>query len=276
MRADTNTAVTSVLSVDEARALTERIRQTGAVLWAQIVKAYQGRAWLALGYDSWDSYCDAEFDGCRLRLPREDRREVVASLAEQGMSTRAIAAATGINRETVRQELAGDNFLPPAPRQPPVPTGDDEPVGTPLESNPHDSGSVVDDDIVDAEIVEFPRNRIIGLDGKSYARPVPVPSSSAVADDDARPIRPDRNGRPGDRIAYYLKTRKAEDSSNRIVTVTVENAINGDVCLDLIDYAALDEVLFDDWIVSLTCGAAAFNKLRRALIAERQRRAGLK
>ena len=45
----------------------------------------------------------------------QDGQEVVASLRESGLSTRAIAAATGISRETVRQELSsGDKKLPPA------------------------------------------------------------------------------------------------------------------------------------------------------------------
>ena len=42
----------------------------------------------------------------RLRLPREERAEVVASLGESGLSVRAIAAATGVNRETIRQQIA--------------------------------------------------------------------------------------------------------------------------------------------------------------------------
>ena len=84
-----------------------------AVRHERNVKAFQGRAWVALGYESWDSYCDAEFDGGRLQLPREQRREVVASLAEAGMSTRAIAAATGMSHMTAARDLAGVANLTP-------------------------------------------------------------------------------------------------------------------------------------------------------------------
>lgn len=51
-----------------------------------------------------------------VRLPREERAEVVASLRESGLSVRAIASATGTNRETIRQEIAsGDKKLSPEP-----------------------------------------------------------------------------------------------------------------------------------------------------------------
>lgn len=48
------------------------------------------------------------FGTSRLRLPREERAEVVASLRESGLSIRAIAAATGDSRETIRRELPTD------------------------------------------------------------------------------------------------------------------------------------------------------------------------
>jgi len=41
-----------------------------------------------------------------LRLPREERSEVVASLRESGLSLRAIAAATGDSEPTVRRPPA--------------------------------------------------------------------------------------------------------------------------------------------------------------------------
>lgn len=62
-------------------------------------------------------YCTREFGTSRLRLPREDRAEVVASLRESGLSTRAIAAATGLSQPTVRRDLAAgeSNDSPDAP-----------------------------------------------------------------------------------------------------------------------------------------------------------------
>lgn len=146
---ETSTDV-ELLTFTEAKELTSRIRQTGSVLWAQIVKAYQGRAWVVLGYPSWDEYCDAEFDGARLRLPREERTMVVASLSDAGLSTRAIGAAIGVHKDTVRNDLAGGEKSPPHPDP--------------------------DDEITDAEIVEDvgeidhqPRT-VTGIDGKTYPK----------------------------------------------------------------------------------------------------------
>jgi len=134
------------LTVDEARALVGRIRQTGALLWQQLVKAYRGRAWIALGYSSWDELCDTEFRDFQLRLPREERRDVVASLRESGMSTRAIASATGASRTTIKDDLRQVDQSDP-------PDGDDEVV-------------------VDAEVLDdTPLAPVIGLDGKRYKKP---------------------------------------------------------------------------------------------------------
>ncbi len=90
----------------QARALTDRIRIAVEGTWLLIQEAYTSRAWAALGYETWDTYCAAEFGTARLRLPREDRQEVVASLRDSGLSTRAIAAATGLSKGTVGRELA--------------------------------------------------------------------------------------------------------------------------------------------------------------------------
>lgn len=95
------------LTEDEARALTDRIAHAVETTWELVVDAYQRRAWAALGYESWDAYCSAEFSSLRLRLPREERAEQVASLRESGLSLRAIAAATGVSEPTVRRDLAG-------------------------------------------------------------------------------------------------------------------------------------------------------------------------
>lgn len=89
----------------EARALTDRIKVAVEGTWLLIQEAYTSRAWAALGYETWDAYCTAEFGTTRLRLPREERQEVVASLRESGLSVRAIASATGNSTRTVQKDL---------------------------------------------------------------------------------------------------------------------------------------------------------------------------
>ena len=92
-------------SLEQARALTDRIKIAVEGTWQLIREAYTSRSWAVLGYDTWDAYCTAEFGETRLRLPREDRQEVVASLRESGLSIRAIASATATSVNTVRGDL---------------------------------------------------------------------------------------------------------------------------------------------------------------------------
>jgi transposase len=91
-----------------ARALTDRIKAALEGTWQLVREAYEERAWAALGHSSWDDYCTEEFGTLRIRLPREERSEVVASLREAGMSVRAIASATGYDGKTIRNDLAGE------------------------------------------------------------------------------------------------------------------------------------------------------------------------
>jgi lambda repressor-like predicted transcriptional regulator len=117
------------MTVDEAKAITLRIADHVEQVWELIVEAYQRRAWVALGYESWDAYMKTEFGADRIKLPAAKRLEVVGEMRARGMSTRAIASATGLSKDTVHRAAV--------------------------------SSETPDDDVVDAEIV--------GIDGKRYA-----------------------------------------------------------------------------------------------------------
>lgn len=130
-----------VLSADEARAIVNRVRQCVAVANAEIKRLYQGRAWIPLGYGSWEAMCLAEFGDRQVRLSRPERQEAVAELSDAGMSTRAIGAAVGAGQATVLRDLH---------------------AGEP-------NGSPADDEVIDAEIVEEPPP-VTGRDGKHYPR----------------------------------------------------------------------------------------------------------
>ncbi|KAA9394153.1 hypothetical protein FCK90_08530 [Kocuria coralli] len=97
-----------------------------------IVRAWEGRAWQALGFSSWDAWIDANFRGLQLRPPREQREEVVRSMREAGMSVRAISQATDLGYGTV-QRAAGPG----------------DPNGSPVEDG----------------------SNVYGLDGKQYTQP---------------------------------------------------------------------------------------------------------
>lgn len=108
------------LTEHEARELTGKIYGHLDAAWNLIIQAYYGRADKVLGYASWDDYCKTEFDGTWIRLPREQRGEVVATLTEAGLSKRAIASAIGVHHSTVDADLVDQGGGNPTVDQPSV------------------------------------------------------------------------------------------------------------------------------------------------------------
>lgn len=147
-----------------AKALTRKIQNGIGGVFELLHQAWQGRAWLALGYQSWDEYIDREFGTAPMALPRERRKDAVKSLRDLGWSVRAIAAATGAGKSTIADDLAES----PAVRKPDTSDGDTAPdLG--------DGGEPIP--TVDAEVVNEPcgdcvgshdGDRVTGLDGKSH------------------------------------------------------------------------------------------------------------
>jgi len=169
VEASTGEVVADVTPAD-ARVLTEQIKTSVSTAWNLIAEAYTSRAWAALGYDGWDAYVTAEFGVSRLALPKEERREVVASLRDAGLSTRAIAKATGISHQTAANDLAaGVKNLTPRPE--PWPESSDEPT---------DDGHTVDYGPPDAEPEPPAPTLITGIDGKTYQ---PKPKPAPLTDD---------------------------------------------------------------------------------------------
>lgn len=108
-----------------ARDLTDRIKVAIKGTRLLVKEAYASRAWADLGYESWETYCDVEFEEERRELTRDltrdERRELVADLAQAGMSTRAISSVTGASHMTVQRDLQAGvtpdrESVTPAPR----------------------------------------------------------------------------------------------------------------------------------------------------------------
>lgn len=95
----------AVMTADDARHLTDRIKQSLETTWQLALHAWNCRAWVSLGYDSWASYCENEFSSCRLALPRLERDRAISSLAGQGMSSRAVASLTGTSQRTAARVI---------------------------------------------------------------------------------------------------------------------------------------------------------------------------
>lgn len=195
-------------TADQARELTDRIKVAVDGTWLLIQQAYASRAWAALGYRSWDDYCTREFGTSRLRLPREERQEVVASLREIGMSVRAIASATGQGRETIRKELAGDQKWSPAPA---------------LERR-HElddvlrEASIDPDELEDDEPETAPAPRVItGTDGKRYtpppAKPPQKPRTDVVATVNRALLRAQEAARAADDITRQHLAGRTEEAA---------------------------------------------------------------
>lgn len=164
-------------TAEEARTRADRIRSGMRVLaeWQQdVVAAYAAQDWDALGYDTWDAYLDGEFGEHRVKLPRDQRREIVAGMSAAGMSSRAIGAAVGTSYKTVQRDVdtSGTNVPDGEPRtvlsldgrKRPAFRPNAEPIArpdTPLASGQHRLEGYTDE-VVDAELVDDPAPRTYG------------------------------------------------------------------------------------------------------------------
>ena len=165
-----------------ARALTDRMKTGVAVMSELIKEAYQGRVWDALGYSNWDEWTIREFGAGQLRIPKEERTEYVASLRESGMSVRAIASATGINRETVRQEVIAA-----------AATGNKLSV---------DQEGILSD-LLAEELITAEPITIIGTNGKCYTPTAPKPAPKPVWSEEELALR--RQMENGETVVVSLR-----------------------------------------------------------------------
>jgi len=197
-----------------ARRVTELIKLQLVGLWDLVRDAYVGRAWVVLGYDNWDAYCQAEFPTTRLQLPREERAEVVSSLRESGLSIRAIAAATGMSHGTIGNEVFKNGHLPAVPVDEDVDEdalAEDliaaEPPGGVTDGTPGQTKRVAEALNRARETSDPKPARVHGMDDKSYPATQP------------KPARPQPERKPSRReIATVTKWLDATVVNGRYVT----------------------------------------------------------
>jgi len=96
-----------------ARQRVDRIKARVGAARADVIESYRQRDWIALGYESWDALCLAEY-GTVLPLSIEDRQQAGAEMAGEGMSTRAIGSALGVDHATVVRDMARGASAPRA------------------------------------------------------------------------------------------------------------------------------------------------------------------
>lgn len=152
------------------RLLVGTIRDQFERLQAKVADAKTGEAWKALGFSSWTAYLADVLGSQPLLLPKPERRELVEFLWSEGMSQRAISAATGVSKGTVNNDLRSQLAANRSASRDEVPkTGhltltDD--VKKTLASNRQ---AVAD------QVAQEKRTETTGLDGKVYTRPTVVP-----------------------------------------------------------------------------------------------------
>lgn len=101
----TATAATR-LDVARARRLTDQLRQALDVAVELLGEAFEGRAWEALGYASWEAYTAAELPQLAILgkgMPVGERVATVAALRGKGMGLRPIASALGLGLATTKR-----------------------------------------------------------------------------------------------------------------------------------------------------------------------------
>lgn len=99
-------AAVAPLDVARARRLTKRLREALTIAVDLLTEVFDGRAWEALGYPTWEQYCAAELpELAQLQLAVDDRRRLFAELRERGMSLRAIGAPFALSAMTVQRDL---------------------------------------------------------------------------------------------------------------------------------------------------------------------------
>lgn len=73
-----------------------------------LAQAYEGKAWVPMGCDSWDEYVTKWLHTDRLKLTRTERQGIVLELTDAGMTTRQIGVALGVNNATVHRDAVAN------------------------------------------------------------------------------------------------------------------------------------------------------------------------
>ena len=92
-----------LITADEARTLTERIRRAAVEACMLLLEAHERRAWSALGYGTWERYVRVEFDLSRSRSYQ---------LLDQARVIHALQEASGMSRILDISALAAEDLKP--------------------------------------------------------------------------------------------------------------------------------------------------------------------
>lgn len=172
----TDSKMCRILDGDEARRLDSRIRLLSKAaadnltkLVDLIAQAKQAELHKALGYPSWTKYLASALAEANIAVGSK-RGDIVALLADEGMSNRAIAQAVGVTETTVRRDKI-------AVVRDEGPSLDDVAEGRQVRHDVAPRSPKLKDRREFFAAERVPAN-VIGLDGKTYRPPVKTDADS--------------------------------------------------------------------------------------------------
>jgi hypothetical protein len=134
--------VASDLTAEQARESVEQTKRGLEAAANEIVRQINGRAWISLGYQSWDEMREAEYSGAAVIVPRADRPQLSARLAAEGLSQKQISETLGVSQATVsgdlRDVINSDNAESEGPATRPDALGREQPRAKPRLPEPTD------------------------------------------------------------------------------------------------------------------------------------------
>ena len=210
------TALTVAMTEHEARRVTERIRAIAVTVKDQLEKlqtllneARDGEAWRVLGYASWTAYLADVMGEQPLRLPRDERQQIVGYLAGEGMSSRAISRVVEDLPPRTAARWAAKSGVPDGTPEP-TPAADYVTDQADLDAAPElpDEGAATPHDSGDAEPSED--------EGLS----LPSPSSRSVTGQGREPQTPRRAPLPD---AFWRATYDLTKVTERLGRLTQDD-----------------------------------------------------
>lgn len=160
------------LTKDEARALTEEIKQSAEHTYTLLLRAHEGEAWDALGYASWRDYATTEFNMSQSRAYQ---------LLDQARIVRSIEAAS----DSTMVELPNERQVRELSRIPEPERVDvwretvERTGGHPTAAAVRETYTARAEDVVDAELVDEP---VRAEPSKQKRRPLPEAFTDAGRD----------------------------------------------------------------------------------------------
>lgn len=181
-------------------------------------QAYKGRAWIPLGYESFEAMAKAEFGQARIWQSQQERDERILAFREAGWSDRGIGSLLGVGKGTIyRAGLAGAPDGAPAKRDGGEDTsegGTNVPAAKGVNSGDVSRSVAKSAPAPSAALVASVPRESRGLDGKSYRKAAPLERVDRIVE----ATRLHEQGWSQQQIAEEISERTGETVSQRTIS----------------------------------------------------------